>query len=109
MNLVDREIARAPQDMDIRAWRARVLMWSGKLPEAEHEYLEILAVVPNDPDNWMGLANVYSGEGRAANARKALDRAVELDPRPADLREAGRARLLRANHSGKVIRKFNAR
>ena len=95
MNIVDREIARTPQDMDIRAWRARVLMWSGKLPEAEHEYLEILAVVPNDPDNWMGLANVYSGEGRAAKAKKALDRAVELDPKRADLREA-RGRALQA-------------
>src|SRR6202035_5848859 len=30
MSIVDREIARAPRDMDIRAWRARVLLWSGK-------------------------------------------------------------------------------
>ena len=25
MDIVDREILRAPQDMDVRAWRARVL------------------------------------------------------------------------------------
>ena len=25
MKIVDREVARAPQDMDVRAWRARVL------------------------------------------------------------------------------------
>jgi len=62
MDIVDQEIAHAPKDMDIRAWRARVLMWSGKIAEAEREYLEILAIVPNDPDNWMGLANVYSRE-----------------------------------------------
>src|SRR5256886_8546554 len=35
---ISQEIAEAPQDMDVRAWRARVLAWSGKLPEAEKEY-----------------------------------------------------------------------
>jgi len=38
MRIVDREIARAPHDMDVRAWRARVLAWSGHLAEAEREY-----------------------------------------------------------------------
>lgn len=95
MSIVEREIARAPQDMDIRAWRARVLLWSGKLAEAEHEYHEILIAVPNDPDNWMALANVYSREDRTQNALQALDRAVELDPKRADL-HAARARALRA-------------
>src|SRR5579859_6648218 len=60
LRIVDREISRVPQDMDVRAWRARVLTWSGNLPEAEKEYLEILKVARNDPDSWMGLANVYS-------------------------------------------------
>ena len=97
MDIVDREIARAPQDMDIRAWHARIRMWSGKLAEAEREYLEILAVVPNDPDNWMGLASVYSREGRTREALRALDRAMELDPKRADLR-AARGRALQAAH-----------
>src|SRR6266446_10696898 len=76
MSIVDREIARAPQDMDVRTWRARVLTWSGKLAEAEREYHEILAAVPNDPDTWVGLANVYSREGQMEQALQALDRAV---------------------------------
>jgi tetratricopeptide (TPR) repeat protein len=97
MDIVDREIAHAPRDMDIRAWHARILMWSGKLADAEREYLEILAVVPNDPDNWMGLANVYSREDRTTEALKALDRAVELDPKRSDLR-AARGRALQAAH-----------
>jgi len=63
MSIVDREIARAPQDMDTRTWRARVLLWSGKVAEAEREYDDIISAVPNDPDNWMALANVYSREG----------------------------------------------
>ena len=74
LDIVDREIAHVPQDMDVRAWHARIRMWSGKLAEAEREYLEILAVVPNDPDNWMGLASVYSREGRTREALRALDR-----------------------------------
>ena len=95
MAIVDREIARAPEDMDVRAWRARVLMWSGKLAEAESEYRETLTAAPNDPDNWMGLANVYSREGRTNEALQALDRAVQLDPKRADLR-AAHGRALRA-------------
>jgi tetratricopeptide (TPR) repeat protein len=95
MAIVDREIARAPHDMDVRSWRARVLAWSGALAEAEREYVEILALAPGDPDNWMGLASVYSRQGQTAEALRALDRAVELDPKRSDLRVA-RARALRA-------------
>ncbi len=95
MRIVDREIARAPQDIDIRAWRARVLLWSGKVAEAEREYHEILTAVPNDPDSWMGLANVYSRERRTQDALQALGHAVELDPKRADLHSA-RGRALRA-------------
>jgi tetratricopeptide (TPR) repeat protein len=95
LNLVDSQIALAPQDMDIHAWRARVLAWSGDFAGAENEYLAIVKVVPNDPDNWMGLGNIYLRQGRANDALRALDRAVELDPKRADLGEA-HARALRA-------------
>jgi tetratricopeptide (TPR) repeat protein len=43
----------------------------------------------------MGLASVYSREGKGEDALRALTRAVELDPKRADLR-AARARALRA-------------
>jgi tetratricopeptide (TPR) repeat protein len=95
IRLVDLEIACAPQDMDVRAWRARVLTWSGRLAEAESEYLEILKVSRTDPDNWMGLAGVYLREGKISEAQKAIDAAEELDPKRADL-HAARARVLRA-------------
>ena len=93
MSIVDREIIRTPQDMDVRAWRARVLTWSGKLPEAEVEYRGILAAAPNDPDNWMGLASIYSRENRSKEALQALDHAIKLDPRRADIRVARGAAL----------------
>lgn len=95
MRIVDHEISRAPQDMDVRAWRARILAWSGRLAEAEGEYQGILAAAPNNPDHWMGLASVYSRESRAREAVQALDRAVELDSKRADIRVA-RAAALRA-------------
>jgi Tfp pilus assembly protein PilF len=95
MRIVEREVTRTPQDMDVRAWHARILSWSGHLAEAEQEYLEILKASRNDADNWMGLASVYLREGRLKDASRALDRAVELDPKRADL-HAARARALRA-------------
>jgi len=95
MAIVDREIHRAPQDMDVRAWRARVLLWSGKLAQAELEYCVVLAAAPDDPDNWLGLATVYSREGRPRETLQALTRAAELDPRRTDIHVA-RAIALRA-------------
>src|SRR5437899_11411200 len=86
LRIVDQEIARAPGEMDVRAWRARVLAWSGNLAEAEREYLQILPVSKSDPDNWLGLANVYLGEGKSLDALRALDIAVALDPGRADVR-----------------------
>lgn len=100
MTIVDREIAAAPGDMDIRAWRARVLLWSGELAQAESEYRAILGAEPNDPDNWMGLASVCSRQGRSAEAVDALERAVALEPRRADLR-AALGRALRANNKSR--------
>src|SRR6476660_7369846 len=55
LGIVDQAIARAPQDMDVRAWRARVLTWASRLADAEKEYLDILKFSERDPDNWMGL------------------------------------------------------
>src|SRR3989441_3303172 len=94
LSIVDREVARAPQDMDVRAWRARVLAWSGRLSEAAQEYTEILKAAPIDPDNWLGLANVYAREGRNQEALEDLSRAIALAPDRADLR-AARGRALR--------------
>jgi tetratricopeptide (TPR) repeat protein len=96
MGILDRQAAIAPNaDLDVRAWRARLFTWSGKLAEAELEYQKIIIVDPKDPDYWMGLASVYSREGRDQEALKALDRSVEIDPKRADLALA-RAGALRA-------------
>lgn len=106
MQIVERQITATPNDMDVRAWRARVLLWSGRLPEAQKEYLEILAVAPNDPDNWLGLGSAYWREGRSDLALPALNRALTLDPNRADIHVA-RGRLLRAqNHFAEAKQEY---
>ncbi len=95
LGVLEEKIARYPADLDLKAWRARVLAWSGNFAQAQQEYLSILKASPGDPDNWAGLANVYAREGKTFDALAALDRAVQLDPKRADL-HAARARALRA-------------
>lgn len=95
LRIVDEQIAHHPQDMDIHAWRARILTWSGKLAEADAEYQHIVKVSANDPDVWLGISSLYMREGRTSDALTAINRAIELDPKRADLHEA-RARVLRA-------------
>jgi predicted Zn-dependent protease len=94
LRVVDQRLAQAPNDLDLKAWHARVLGWSGNLAEAQQEYLAILSVSPNDPDVWAGLGSVYAREGKDYDALLALGRAVQLDPKRADLRIAY-ARALR--------------
>jgi Tetratricopeptide repeat len=93
--------------MDIRACRARVLTWSGRLAEAESEYRNILAVVSNDPDIWLGLAAVYSRDGRTKEALQALHRAVSLDPKRADIWAAHASAVRATGFQEKAKLEFN--
>ena len=96
LRIVDQQIAQSPGDLDISAWRAQVLTWAGRLPEAEREFKEILKLETGDPDYWMGLATVYLHRGLTEEALKTADHAIELDPNRADLR-ATRAEIFHAN------------
>jgi len=100
MAAIEAEQERRPGDIEVREWRARVLTWSGNLPQAEKEWNEIVRIAPKDPDNWLGLASVYQRQGRIEEARRAIDSAVEIDPARADLHLA-RGRILRASNSPK--------
>jgi Flp pilus assembly protein TadD len=95
MKLVDQQLAIAPADMDLHAWRARLLTWSGHLCEAEQEYRHILQVTRTDPDIWLGLSAVYVREGKIQQAQQAIDTAESLDPCRADI-HAARGRILLA-------------
>jgi hypothetical protein len=95
LRIVDQQIAQSPNDLDIRAWRALVLTWAARLPEAEREFEEILKIEAGNPDCWMGLATVYLRRGLTEEALKAADHAVELDPKRSDL-QATRAAMIHA-------------
>jgi tetratricopeptide (TPR) repeat protein len=88
MQVIDRKLAESPNDENVRAWRARVLTWSGQLVAAEVEYRWLMVAVPNDPDNYLGMASVYVAQGRSEDAVATLCKAVTLDPQRADLRVA---------------------
>jgi tetratricopeptide (TPR) repeat protein len=92
MKLIDRKVGESPRDQNARAWRARILTWSGQLIPAEYEYRSLIAAAPNDPDNYLGMASVYVAQGRSEDAVATLGDAVALDPNRADIRVAlGRA------------------
>jgi tetratricopeptide (TPR) repeat protein len=92
MELINRKIDESPSDQNARAWRARILTWSGQLVAAEYEYRSLIAAAPKDPDYYLGMASVYVAQGRREDAVATLGKAVALDPNRADLRVAlGRA------------------
>ncbi len=106
IRLLDREAQLAPHDTDVIAWRARVLTWSGRLPEAELEYQKLLLTAPNDPDTWAGMASVYSRTGRIEDALRALERALQLDPHRADIHLAFALALRRAGRRKEAKAEF---
>lgn len=93
--VVDAVLARSPKDLEARAWQARLLLWSGRVKEAENAFLSLTSDAPKDPDIWQGLASVYARQERWEDALEALDNAVELAPDRTDLHTA-RAQALRA-------------
>jgi tetratricopeptide (TPR) repeat protein len=93
--IVDAVLASLPNDLEARAWRARLLLWSGSVKQAETEFLSLANEAPKDPDIWQGLASVYARQGRWEDAVRALDHAVEIAPERTDLGTA-RAQALRA-------------
>lgn len=94
-HVVDAVLVRAPKDIEARAWHARLLLWSGRVDDAERKFLSLTGDAPADPDIWQGLASVQARQGLWADALAALDRAVTLAPDRADLRTA-RVQALRA-------------
>ncbi len=95
LRAIDGQLAQYPNDMDVRAFRARVLTWAGRLVDAEKEYGEITKNGSSDPDVWMGLAELHLRQGRLEEALREANRAVEMDPKRADLRTS-RGQILRA-------------
>ena len=95
LGVINGVLATSPDDSDVLASRARVLLWSGDTNSAQAQFLSLTVASPKNPDMWEGLASVYEHEDRWPEALDALNQAVNLDPHRADLRSE-RARALRA-------------
>jgi YaiO family outer membrane protein len=84
--IVDAWTARCPDDLDARAWHARLLAWTNRWAEAESTYRELLVHAPHDVDLLSGLADLLCWQRRGEEALPLLDRACALDPQRADIR-----------------------
>jgi len=94
LGIVEQRLVERPEDLEAHGWRARLLAWSGRWPEAETEYRHVLAQAPNDTDILSGLADVLVWQQRPQEALQILDRAHSLSPAQSEIL-VRRARVLR--------------
>ncbi|MEK7347664.1 MAG: tetratricopeptide repeat protein [Candidatus Eisenbacteria bacterium] len=82
-------VALAPEDVGLRLSLARSLMEAAEYGEATSICRQTLRFVKNAPDRqaqvYRQLGEIYSREGKAAEAVSALYKAAELDPRDAEI------------------------
>src|SRR3989454_5582233 len=57
----------------------------GRLPEAEQEFRQVIALSPRDPLGYANLGLTYLRAGRYAEAESELERARRLDPKNPDI------------------------
>ncbi len=95
LDVAEQRLKRASNDLEARAWRARALARLDRVPEAEAEFRELLAAVPNDTDILYDLGALLARQQRFDEALATIARARELDPKRADV-EALHGRVLRA-------------
>jgi tetratricopeptide (TPR) repeat protein len=96
---LERRLAVAPGDVDLRLRRARLLRRRGELGAALTEARRVRRLAPRDPRARRELGLVYSSLGRGAAARRELDRYLSTGALDA---EALRARARIAVARGRV-------
>jgi tetratricopeptide (TPR) repeat protein len=72
---------------DAAKGHARVRGWKGDLDGSEREWQALSRTYADDPEVWVGLAQVQRWQGRPFAARDALDEALRLRPGYEDARE----------------------
>lgn len=83
----DRVLAEAPDDVEARNGRTRALAWSGRLVAAEEAALETLEIDPESGAAWAELSEVYSIQGRPADALNAQREAALHAPTDAAIED----------------------
>jgi len=99
LSLIETRLHADPDDLEARGWRARLLAWSGRRPEAESEYRRVLQKAPTDLDILTGLSDVLLWQEKYADALAVLDRAPRASPDVLDRRGTLLARLGRAQEA----------
>jgi tetratricopeptide (TPR) repeat protein len=83
--IAEARLAATPDDAEAHAWRARILAWTQKWPEAEAEYRKALAEAPKDADVLFGLGQLLYWQQRYTESLELLDRAQEIAPQDASI------------------------
>ena len=83
----DEVLDRAPAEMRALTGKGKTLGWAGRLVESERAALQAVESDRSSAEAWGGLGQVYRWQGRNAAAREALERAAELAPTNAVIRD----------------------
>ncbi len=86
-----------PDDAQVHSALSQVLAAQGDLSSAIEEQRTALRLAENDPDGWNNLGVMLLRSGKTAEAKTALERALQLQPDHA----AARANLERLKNSGR--------
>jgi tetratricopeptide (TPR) repeat protein len=95
LEVIEKRLARNPDDLEAHGWRGRVLAWTGRWADAESEYSLVLGRAPNDVEILTALAAVLLWEEKPQAALEIIDRAREKAPGDEQVL-LSRARILRA-------------
>jgi hypothetical protein len=93
-----------PNDLDARAWQARLHAWTNHWEQAESEYRALIALSPRDADLLAGLSDVLTWQHQDQEALIYIEQALELDPARIDiaLRRAQALQRLRRTPEARI-------
>lgn len=94
---LDQYLTRNPNNVNMRMLYARILLGQQDTDAALQQYRHILESHPDDPAIILPLAEMYLISGHADQARRILDRTLELEPQ-SYLAHVLMARLLRSEN-----------
>lgn len=83
----DHVLAEDPDNTAVRNGRVRAMAWSGRLVAAEQAALATVEASPTSGAAWAELAEVYTMQGRPADALTALREAAQRAPTDAAIRD----------------------
>jgi Flp pilus assembly protein TadD len=77
--VIEHQISLTPEDLRLRYLRVRILLGTGKVPEAEQAAAEALKLAPDAADANYQVGAVAMAQRRLDVAERSLRRALELD------------------------------